>query len=308
MDGASEPGLTSIVVVAADSGPLLGACIESVLASDARIEVVLVDNRSIDGTIEQVEEKHAGESRLRVLRNGANLGFGPACNRGAAIAGGDLLMFLNPDCRLATDAVSSLRAHLASSMRIGLLGVCVLDADGAPARGNRRRDPTLRRVLATTSRLDRWQSRWPALAGVEMPTDKAGARPAVEDVEAVSGACMLLPRDAFDRVEGFDEGYFLHVEDLDLCRRVRDAGLRVAIANDVHVVHVQGSSSRHRPFFVARHKWRGMWRYFLKFDPASRNPLLRAVTRAALCLYAVSACIGIAVAIARGKLVARARG
>jgi GT2 family glycosyltransferase len=99
----------------------------------------------------------------------------------------------------------------------------------------------------------------------------------LETVEAVSGACMALPRSAFERLGGFDEAYFLHVEDLDLCRRVRDAGLRVAIAAAIRVVHAQGSSSRRRPVFVARHKHRGMWRYFRTFDPAARNPLLRGL-------------------------------
>jgi GT2 family glycosyltransferase len=115
-----------------------------------------------------------------------------------------------------------------------------------------------------------------APAGVEMPLADDQV-PLVESVDAVSGACMYLPRAVFMRVGGFDEGYFLHVEDLDLCRRVRDLGLRVAVAHKLHAVHVQGSSSRHRPLFVLRHKHRGMWRYFNKFDPAAGNPLLRAI-------------------------------
>jgi len=109
--------------------------------------------------------------------------------------------------------------------------------------------------------------------------------PALEDVEAVSGALMLLPRAVFARIGGFDEGYFLHCEDLDLCRRVRDAGLRVVCANDVCVVHVKGSSSRSRPFFVARHKHRGMWRWFVKFDPAARNRVLRVLVWCGLWMH-----------------------
>jgi hypothetical protein len=268
-------GLTSVVVVAADSGPLLRACVAGVLASTAPVEVILVDNASSDGEVERVAAAHAADARLRVLRNGANLGFGPACNRGAALAHGDALLFLNPDCALAADTLVHLRAALASDPALGLLGVTVCDPDGRPARGNRRREPSLRRVLMSMSGLARFEARWPVLAGVEMPP--APASGALETVEAVSGACMLLPRAAFVRVGGFDEGYFLHAEDLDLCRRLRDAGLRVAIAPTLRVTHAQGSSSRHRPLFVARHKHRGLWRYFTKFDPAARNPLLRAL-------------------------------
>jgi GT2 family glycosyltransferase len=268
-------GLTSVVVVAADSGPLLQACIDSALASQSPVEVILVDNASSDGEVERAQSRHAADARLRVLRNEANLGFGPACNRGAALARGDALLFLNPDCELRVDTVPGLRRALQENPRIGVLGVTVCNPDGSPARGNRRRDPCLSRALASLSGLSRWASRWPALAGVEMPPGNAGDP--VESVEAISGACMAMPRAAFERIGGFDEAYFLHVEDLDLCRRARDAGLVVAIAHPLRVVHAQGSSSRSRPLFVARHKHRGMWRYFLRFDPAARNPLLRSL-------------------------------
>jgi GT2 family glycosyltransferase len=273
MTASVVSGLTSIVVVAADSGPLLQACIDSALASDAGVEIILVDNASSDGEVERVATNHAGDPRLRVLRNGSNLGFGPACNRGAALARGDALLFLNPDCELRVDTVAGLHRVLQDDPRIGVLGVTVCNPDGTPARGNRRRDPNLRRALASITGLSRCESRWPAFAGVEMPNTSSGN--SLESVEAISGACMILRRTAFERIGGFDEAYFLHVEDLDLCRRVRDAGMLVVIAHAFRVLHVQGSSSRSRPLFVARHKHRGMWRYFLRFDPAARNPLLR---------------------------------
>ena len=84
----------------------------------------------------------------------------------------------------------------------------------------------------------------------------------------------LPRRDADYAVGGFDEGYFLHCEDLDLCRRVRDAGHVVLLAGDVSVLHAGGGSSRRRPLFVSWHKHRGMWRWFRRFDPAARHPLL----------------------------------
>lgn len=286
MSTADVPGLTSLVVVAADSGPLLSGCIESALAAGPDVELVLVDNASRDGEVDRAETAHAGDPRLRVLRNAVNAGFGPACNRGAALARGDLLVFVNPDCTLPPAFAAGLRRCLESAAGIGLLGVDVRGPDGSPARGNRRRDPTLRRALASLSGLARLEARWPALAGIEIP-GSAGTTPAIETVEAVSGACMALPREVFARLGGFDESYFLHVEDLDLCRRVRDAGLRVAIAHEIRVVHAGGSSSRHRPLFVARHKHRGMWRYFDKFDPAARSGWLRALVWSGIWLHFV---------------------
>lgn len=272
MPATSVP--TSVVVVAADSGPLLRACVDSVLGNAGPLELVLVDNASRDGSVEDAVARHAGDVRLRTLKNEANLGFGPACNRGAALARGELLVFLNPDCEVAADFTTSLHSAITDAGGIGILGVEVVDRSGAPARGNRRRDPSLRRALASLTGLARFEANRPHWQGVEMPP---GPRSGIEVVEAVSGACLALPRTAFDAVGGFDEGYFLHAEDLDLCRRVREAGWRVAIDHDIRVVHEQGGSSRARPLFVARHKHRGMWRYFNKFDPAARNPLLRAL-------------------------------
>ncbi|MEP7043541.1 MAG: glycosyltransferase family 2 protein [Dokdonella sp.] len=281
-------GLTSIIVVAADSGPLLGSCIDAAMASTAAFEIVLVDNASTDGEVERVATRHRDDDRLIVLRNLQNLGFGPAANIGARAVRGDVLLVLNPDCLLRTSTLQRMRSLLATDAGIGVLGVNVCSPDGHAARGNRRRDPTLPRAALEMSRLARLERHWPWLAGVEVrtPADRASEP---EDVEAVSGACMMLPRETFDQIQGFDEAYFLHAEDLDLCRRVRDAGKRVVIANTIDVVHAQGSSSRKRPLFVMLHKHQGMWRYFNKFDPAARNPLWRALVALGLTAHAAAA-------------------
>ena len=282
---ATQDGLTSVIVVAADSGAGPAECVGRVLDSTAAVEVVVVDNASTDGCVDAVASRWTGDARVRIIRNVHNLGFGTGCNRGAAIASGDALLFLNPDCTVAPDTLARLRAVSGSAP--GLLGVDIVDADGVPEPASRRRDPLLQRALMAVSGLARFERRWPALAGVVLPP--ASNRPPLEDVDAVSGALMYLPRAVFDRIGGFDEGYFLHAEDLDLCRRVRDAGMRVACVNTIRVTHGKGGSSRHRPLFVARHKHRGMWRWFTKFDPAARNPLLRTVVWIGLWLHFAAA-------------------
>jgi GT2 family glycosyltransferase len=110
---------------------------------------------------------------------------------------------------------------------------------------------------------------------------------AVVEAENVSGALMLLPRTVFGQLRGFDEGYFLHCEDLDLCRRARDAGYKVLLAGNVRVRHAKGGSSAHRPVFVSYHKHRGMWRWFGKFDPAAREPLTRALVAGGIAAHFV---------------------
>lgn len=267
-----QAGLTSVVIVAADSGQCLVEAARRVLQGGAPVELIVSDNASSDGSTAALAAEFGTDPRFVLLHNGANLGFGAGVNRGAAKARGDLLLVLNPDCLVEADTIARLRAAAAAVPQLGLLGVRIQDEAGHDEPASLRRDPTLRRSLCSLLRLDRHARRWPSLQGVN-ETD-AELRGRDGPAEAVSGALMLLPRAAFDAVGGFDEGYFLHCEDLDLCRRLRDAGYAVHYAGSIAVVHGKGGSSRHRPVFVAWHKHRGMWRWFRRFDPAARNPLL----------------------------------
>jgi hypothetical protein len=256
--------IVSILIVAADSGPSLHDCARRALAVEGA-ELILADNASTDGVPQAIEREWAGDGRLRVLYNGANLGFGAAMNRAAAQARGEMLLILNPDCLLEADTVPRLLAALRESPRNGLVGAVVCDARGEPDPASRRHDPLFLRALATLSGRG---GEGVAVAG-PIPHETLAA-------DAVSGALMLMPRALFEHLGGFDEGYFLHCEDLDLCRRVRDAGYRVLLAGDVRVLHAKGGSSRHRPVFVSWHKHRGMWRWFRKFDPSAHRPPLAA--------------------------------
>nr|WP_038580108.1 glycosyltransferase family 2 protein [Dyella japonica] len=251
----------SVIVVAADSGPSLRDCVRRVLACDVPLEMILVDNASSDGIPQAIARAHESDARLHVIYNHANLGFGPAMNRGAAKSRGKSLLILNPDCLIDNATLQRLLGLLAANPRAGVIGAVVCDEDGTPDPASYRRDPLMRRALNTLFK------RPGEGINIEGPMPDQ-----LVEAEAVSGALMLMPRRVFDYLAGFDEEYFLHCEDLDLCRRVRDAGYRVMLAGDVHVLHGKGSSSRHRPVFVSRHKHRGMWRWFRKFDPDARKP------------------------------------
>lgn len=255
------PGLTSIVVVLANSGPLTRDCVEQVLASDVPVELILVDNGSADGIPESLDRAYADDARVRVVYNRANLGFGPAVNRGAAEARGDHLLVLNPDCLVEPDTIARLRSHV--DIHTAIVGAVVCDDQGRPDPASRRYDPLLRRAINTK-------------LGRPGGIDITGPMPAgAEDVEIVSGAIILMPRIVFERLGGFDETFFLHCEDMDLCRRARDAGYRVILAGDVRVLHGKGVSSRRRPVFVSRHKHRSMYLWFRRHDPMARHVLVR---------------------------------
>jgi N-acetylglucosaminyl-diphospho-decaprenol L-rhamnosyltransferase len=239
----------SAIVVAHDSGAVLGECVRRLLAASGVREVLVVDNGSSDGAVAVL----GSDARLRVLRNAHNPGFGVACNQGAREARGAVLAFVNPDCFVANDTLARMLAILAATPDIGLLGADVRDAQGQPEAAARRRDPTLMRAFRH------------ALGAADALHLPANTAQALQEVDATSGALMLLPRAVFMQVGGFDEGYRLHAEDLDLCRRVRGLGLRVAVAEGVAVTHLKGTSSQRRPLFVAFHKHRGLARYWLRW-------------------------------------------
>ncbi|MDQ2972171.1 MAG: glycosyltransferase family 2 protein [Pseudomonadota bacterium] len=262
--------IVSILIVAADSGASLRECVTRALASSGvAVEVIVIDNASRDGKPQAIEREYANDVSVRVLYNDANLGFGPAANHGAKLARGEALLVLNPDCLLEPYMLARLLGVLQAHPDAGMIGAVMFDEQGQPDPASRRRDPLLRRALMTMTGLAKREAQNPKYAGVNVP----GTVPReTVGVENISGALMLIPRKVFEKLGGFDEGYFLHCEDLDLCRRTRDAGYKVLLAGNVRMLHGKGGSSRHRPAFVSRHKHRGMWRWFRKFDPASRNP------------------------------------
>lgn len=283
------PAPVSIIIVSADSGPSLRECVTRALASDTA-EVIVVDNASSDGVPQALARAHENDDRLRVVYNHANFGFGRAVNLGARAAQADALLVLNPDCLLDADALPRLLEVLRVHPDAGVVGAVVCDESGHPDPASRRRDPLLRRSLNAMAGRAKRESSDANCEGVDVP----GPIPdQTIEVENVSGALMLLRRSAFDHLKGFDEGYFLHCEDLDLCRRARDAGYRVLLAGGVRVRHGKGGSSAHRPVFVSWHKHRGMWRWFRKFDPAARRPPIRALVWCGISLHFVATAPGL---------------
>src|SRR5690606_24213390 len=184
---------------------------------------------------------------------------------------GAWLAFVNPDCMVEAGTLVRLRAHARSLGREALVGADLIGEDGKRDGAARRRDPDFGAMLHS-----------PGASRLEVERDPSRA---LQPVDAVSGALMLMPRELFGRVGGFDESYRLHAEDLDLCRRVRGAGAIVAVANHSTVLHVRGVSSRLRPVFVAWHKHRGLWRYFRKFEAAQRGVLTGAAVFLAIWLH-----------------------
>lgn len=266
--------MISVVVVNYNAGPLLGACVGSLLASEGvEAEVIVVDNGSTDGSLDALPEI----PMLHVERLGRNTGFAAACNVGAAFAKGKLLLFLNPDSAVEPEALARLAEAFEGRSEIGMAGGLVLNPDGTEQRGCRRRSPDVVRAWREFSGRARRGE------GVNVADEPLPAVPT--EVEAISGACMMLPRAVFDTLGGWDDGYFLHAEDLDLCRRVRDQGLTILFVPAARAVHRQGSCSRSRPVFVEWHKHRGMRRYFERHLRTDTPWALAVLVRAGIPLH-----------------------
>ncbi|MCR6494873.1 glycosyltransferase family 2 protein [Thermomonas sp. S9] len=260
----------AVVVVSHDSEETLDECLLRVRAAEGVVQVRVVDNGSTDSSLSIVQRHALADARVRFIANPDNPGFAAACNQGAADCDAPWLAFLNPDCFLPPDALARLRAH-AQAAGGALVGADLVDADGRRDPAARRHDPDFAAMLRDLRRA--------RLAIAPDPTQS------LQPVEAVSGALLLLPRAAFARLGGFDPGYRLHVEDLDLCRRARRAGIAVACANDVQAVHLRGVSSRGRRLFVEWHKHRGLWRYFHRFEAPRRTAWQRGLVFAAIWLH-----------------------
>ncbi len=228
-------------------------------------EVIVVDNASTDSSLAHLASVFGNDQGLRVVRNHRNLGFATACNVGMrhADSGADLF-FLNPDCVLQPGACSRLRQVLNDHPAAGMVGGLLLNLDGTEQGGGRRAVPTPWRSFVRAFGLSRFANRWPRVF-FDFHLHKQPLPDKPIEVEAISGACMLVRRAAMDDVGQWDEGYFLHCEDLDLSMMLRKKGWTILFVPDARVVHDKGGSSRSRPVFVEWHKHRGMMRFYRKF-------------------------------------------
>jgi GT2 family glycosyltransferase len=280
---------TSVVIVNYNAGPLLLECLERCFPQVD--QVVVVDNASVDSSIDLLESHFTGSSKLQLIRNEFNLGFAAACNQGAEVCLGEFVLFLNPDCMAAKGSIALLRAALKRNSSAGMAGGLLLNPDGKEQAGGRRYVPTPWRSLVRALRLEALEKRWPKLFQnfnlFKQPLPKTTVT-----LEAISGACTMVKRQAMKDVGPWDEGYFLHCEDLDLCMRYRQKGWSILFVPSAQFTHFQGACSRSRPIFVEWHKHRGMMRFYGKFFRYQYpGPLMLLVGMGVWLRFVLIACI-----------------
>lgn len=252
--------LISTIIVNYNAGGLLRTCVDSLLNCPLEIEIIVVDNASTDGSVDTLQELPC----VQIIQNPTNVGFATACNRGFRFASAPFLLFLNPDCFFKPGTLAELVSVFGLDEQVGMVTGVLTNLDGTEQAGGRRAIPTPWRSFVHAFGLVRFSDRWPRLFfDFHLHMQPLPTRPI--EVEATSGACMMVKREAMQDIGEWDEGYFLHCEDLDLCMRFRQKGWKILFVPSAKFIHDQGACSRTRPIFVEWHKHKGMIRFYRKF-------------------------------------------
>ena len=231
------------ILVNYNAGPELRRALQSIADELAgrRWEAVVLDNASVDGSGAIAEEF---APNVRLLRNVHNVGFGRGINQGMVATTAPVVLIMNPDCRLVAGALPALEDELGMHRECAIVGPRILDPDGS-VQGSARGDPDMLTGLFGRTTMLRKVLPWLSVSRRNVVSDEAiRTRQVSVSVDWVSGACMLVRRDAFEKAHGFDERYFLYWEDADLCRRLRAFGYHVRYVPGATVIHRVGHSSR----------------------------------------------------------------
>lgn len=249
----------SIIIISWNVREFLAACLDSITAhtGDLNVEVVVVDSYSSDGTVDMVRDRYQW---VRFLPQSSNLGFTRGNNLGLAAAQGRHLMLLNPDTEVVDDALPRMVHYLDEHPDVGVVGPHTLNSDGS-TQSTRRRFPNFVTALfestwlqpfAPRSMLDRYYAR-----------DIADSE--IAEVDWVQGSALMIRRKAYGQIGGLDEQYVMFSEEMDWCKRVRNAGWRVVYLGDAQIVHHGGKSTEQVSAMAHIYFQTSKIRYFRKF-------------------------------------------
>src|SRR5579859_3264912 len=250
----------SVVMVVYMTGVALEQSLACVLRDQLVDELVVVDNGSSHAEAAGLRALVESDARVVLLTGHGNIGFARGANLGARAAKGEIIVFLNPDAFLQPGCIAELTRAILGRPVPSIVGGRVLNADLTEQRGARRGDITPMSALMSLSRLSQHVAAW---RRYEVHWEGEASPDGPASVPTISGACFCMRREDFNFVQGFDEKYFLHVEDVDLCWRVRRAGGLVLFHPKAEVVHL-GHTSLTSPIRVEFHKGVGLARYFRK--------------------------------------------
>jgi len=271
----------SIVIVSWNVRDLLRDCLRSVVASadppsahaplrlgERTVEVLVVDNASSDGSADMVREEFP---MVTLLPQQRNLGFTAGNNVALRRCRGRYYLLLNPDTVVCAGALCTMLDYLEGQPDVGIVGPRLLYGDGQP-QSSRRRFPSLTQALFESTLLEQWfpHNRWARAYRMEDVPDDS-----VQNVDWVTGACMMVRARAAEQVGLLDEGFFMYSEELDWCRRISGAGWRIVYLPEATVVHYEGKSSEQIVAQRHIHFESSKVRYFCKHEGRVRAEVLR---------------------------------
>ncbi len=264
---------TSVIIVSWNVRQLLKACLASIephwKEKGQPIEVIVVDGGSEDGSAEMVRKEFP---EVTLIAMAENVGFPKGNNIGLERAQGNYLLLLNPDAEVMDDALNTMASFLKENPEVGIVGPRLFNPDGTQQL-SRRRFPTMATALFESTWLEAWAPS-KVLSHYYM-TDLPDTEKT--DVDWLVGACLMVRREAVRDVGPMDENYFMYSEELDWCRRMKDAGWRIVFLPTAVVKHHVGKSSEQA--IVQRHInfQQAKLRYFRKFHGPGAAMLLRSI-------------------------------
>jgi N-acetylglucosaminyl-diphospho-decaprenol L-rhamnosyltransferase len=271
-----------VVIVSYRCRDLLRACLASLLDHPPAwaLHVTVVDNASEDGTTEMVRSEFP---TVELIGNPENRGFAAAANQGIRTGNAQFVLALNPDCELREGTLDRLLEVTEAHPEVAICGPALIRPSGKPDHAASRGFPTPLNSLGHFTGLGRRPRAPAALRGYVTP-DPAGGGP----VDAVNGAFMLMRRAMLDQIGAFDEGYWMYMEDLDLCYRARQAGWLTWYEPAAVATHLKsGSAGPHRSLRLNYAFHHGMYRFYRNHHAADRNPLSNAAIYVAIALKTV---------------------
>ena len=229
----------SIIIINWNSKGYLRSCLDSILeyTSNIEYEIIIVDSGSFDGCGEMLREFYP---KVHFIQSDCNMGFARSNNLGAGCSKGKVLLFLNPDTEMRGSAITNLYRRFQSLSNPGVVGCRLLNSDGSLQTSCVQPLPTVMNQILDVDLFQRWFPKvglWTNGATFGNGTDPV-------EVEALSGACLMIQRKVFEQVGGFSTDYFMYGEDLDLCYKTRKAGFRNFYVPDIAIVHHGGGSSK----------------------------------------------------------------
>lgn len=260
-----EPGIPidlSIIIVNWNSKDYLQECIDSILksTSSGSFEIIVIDCASFDGCEQLLRQCYP---QVRFIQNDTNMGFARANNEAFRVSGGLNVLFLNPDTKIRGAAIETLLRGLESNTHAGIVGAKLLNGDGTIQKSSIRSFPTILNQMLDADLLMRLFPR-SRLWGTGPLFDQSGP---LTEVDAISGACMMIKRHVFQAVGMFSTDYFMYSEDIDLCHKVRKLGLKTYYIPGAVVVHYGGGSSSKNSSassFPSVMMMESRWRFFRK--------------------------------------------